>query len=339
MAEDRSTGASGLSRRSLREQTGVQRPVVVPPLQSNAIRTVDETGELSGLRDLGTGRSAPASPSARPSAEGARAPESQQPTVQRQPVQRQPVQRQPVQRQAVPGQPAQAAPGQGVPGQGAPVQPAPVQRQSLQGFPTRQPGAAVPPREQSPVRPGVHPTGTQGTDPGRRPWPPVDPAPSGVEGRSTAFLPPQVARPVEPSSPDVDVFQQRISAPEEASPTGPGPQDDVFVEELPRWDAITAAPAASPAPRAFPAVVAHADEELDDQDDGDFDDDDDDDDFDENEHKYTWLHYLILVAVAFVLGLIIWKVGLEGSGTAGPPDSSSVASIALRTEHTPDLYL
>lgn len=120
-----------------------------------------------------------------------------------------------------------------------------------------------------------------------------------------------------------------------------GPQEEVFVEDLPRWDAITAPATASPA-RTFPPLGPEADDELDDRDelDDDFDDDDDDfDDDDENEHKYTWLHYLILVAVAFVLGLIIWKVGLEGRGTAAPADSSSVAGIALETAHTPDPYL
>lgn len=36
----------------------------------------------------------------------------------------------------------------------------------------------------------------------------------------------------------------------------------------------------------------------------------DDEEF-ELDHSYTWLHYLILVAVAFVLGVVIWMVGIN----------------------------
>lgn len=31
--------------------------------------------------------------------------------------------------------------------------------------------------------------------------------------------------------------------------------------------------------------------------------------------QYTWLHYIILVVVAFVLGLLIWKLVLEGDSS------------------------
>jgi hypothetical protein len=31
--------------------------------------------------------------------------------------------------------------------------------------------------------------------------------------------------------------------------------------------------------------------------------------------QYTWLHYVILVVVAFVLGLLIWKLVLEGDSS------------------------
>lgn len=46
------------------------------------------------------------------------------------------------------------------------------------------------------------------------------------------------------------------------------------------------------------------------------DDDDNEDDTYELDHSYTWLQYLILVAVALVLGMIIWQVGLSGSDSA-----------------------
>lgn len=317
---DQGQGAA-LSRRSLREQTGVQRPVVVPPVQSNAIRTVDETGELSALRDLGTGRTPRTAPSNRP-AEPAPSQVSQ-PFVQRQPVQREPVQREPAQRRTgmpvPPRQPVQQ-PGTQQPG---------VQRQSLQGLPTRLPGETGTQREQAPAQPGLF-----GADPVRRPWPPVEPVPGSPTGAPAAFRSAQPARPAVPVA-DVDLFQQRISAPDEA-PVQEDAEEDVFVDELPRWDAITT-PGARTEPRSTPPVAQPA--AADDLDDDDLDDDDLDDD-DDSDHKYTWLHYLILVAVAFVLGLIIWKVGLEGRGEASPPGTTSSAGITLHSEHTvSDLYL
>lgn len=42
-------------------------------------------------------------------------------------------------------------------------------------------------------------------------------------------------------------------------------------------------------------------------------DEDDDEDWDEPEASYTWLHYIVLVVVAFVLGLLVWKLLLSGS--------------------------
>ena len=38
--------------------------------------------------------------------------------------------------------------------------------------------------------------------------------------------------------------------------------------------------------------------------------------------QYTWLHYIILVVVAFVLGLLIWKLVLEGD-SPGYPDQAA----------------
>ncbi len=39
---------------------------------------------------------------------------------------------------------------------------------------------------------------------------------------------------------------------------------------------------------------------------------DDDEDWDEPEASYTWLHYIVLVVVAFVLGLLVWQLLLKG---------------------------
>ena len=56
--------------------------------------------------------------------------------------------------------------------------------------------------------------------------------------------------------------------------------------------------------------------------------DDDDEDF-EVDHSYTWLHYIILVAVALVLGMIIWKVGIDPSTKASAPDTKDSAQAAV----------
>jgi len=69
-------------------------------------------------------------------------------------------------------------------------------------------------------------------------------------------------------------------------------------------------------------------------------DDDEDEDYDDSDHKYTWLHYVILVALAFVLGLILWKVALEGeSGAASAlPAPSSASSTAAPAALVPEAW-
>lgn len=60
-------------------------------------------------------------------------------------------------------------------------------------------------------------------------------------------------------------------------------------------------------------------------------DDDEDDAVDERPpgHAYTWLHYLILIAVAFVLGLLIWKLLLgEGPSIAEPVAPVGIEALA-----------
>jgi hypothetical protein len=40
--------------------------------------------------------------------------------------------------------------------------------------------------------------------------------------------------------------------------------------------------------------------------------------------QYTWLHYIILVVVAFVLGLLIWKLVLEGDNVGYPDPAAAL---------------
>jgi hypothetical protein len=41
--------------------------------------------------------------------------------------------------------------------------------------------------------------------------------------------------------------------------------------------------------------------------------------------QYTWLHYIILVVVAFVLGLLIWNLVLKGD--SGLPTDQAAALL------------
>ncbi len=63
----------------------------------------------------------------------------------------------------------------------------------------------------------------------------------------------------------------------------------------------------------------------------------DDEDLDEEEieldHSYTWLHYMILVAVAFVLGMVIWKVALD-SEPANPGSETEATSVSVSVDPT-----
>jgi hypothetical protein len=56
---------------------------------------------------------------------------------------------------------------------------------------------------------------------------------------------------------------------------------------------------------------------------------------DEPHHAYTWLHYLILVAVAFVLGLLIWELVLGPRGGEVGAQHSGVGVAQLAAARTP----
>lgn len=95
---------------------------------------------------------------------------------------------------------------------------------------------------------------------------------------------------------------------------------------MPAWDAITNARSeqapsfrpGQPEQRVSSLTEAPArSRDMDEEDDEDF----------ELDHSYTWLHYIILVAVAFVLGMIIWKVGID-PGTEAPPANEGAFSVS-----------
>ncbi|NEB06436.1 hypothetical protein G3I78_46550 [Streptomyces sp. SID13726] len=82
-----------------------------------------------------------------------------------------------------------------------------------------------------------------------------------------------------------------------------------------------AAPAAAggPSDDLFPRVRGRADE-IDDEADDDLDDE-------PRGPSYTWLHYLILVAVAFVLGLLVWTLVSRDDPGLATEDTSASATV------------
>ena len=148
--------------------------------------------------------------------------------------------------------------------------------------------------------------------------------PAAWPAADTPWTPQEGMRPATPlTDAGSATFHQRVTAPGfEPVPALQLPDVHVPATEVagavPRWEAIT-----TPSPAQVRPTGAA------------FDDDDDIDDDDEPDHKYTWLHYLILVAVAFVLGLIIWKVGLEDRGAASPADSAASVGVVFDAPSTP----
>lgn len=52
----------------------------------------------------------------------------------------------------------------------------------------------------------------------------------------------------------------------------------------------------------------------------------------EIDHSYTWLHYLILIAIAVVLGMVVWKVGLDPK--TDKPDEPEPQSLQYSVSQT-----
>lgn len=323
------------SRRSLREQTASHRVVIVPPSQSSAIRTVDETGQLSKILDLGAGR-----PDANARAESAR-PEPPRPGAMA-PAAVQRPQRTPAKAAAQQAPQRVSAPGSaGQPGQPGQQQPGGARQGAPQSWSARPPTTVVGDRPQTfssqglggsaPVAPAVRPVDPSQSAPLLREQAARDQAARDRAAREQASRTAGgLSGAWQPSAPAVEEapgeFRQRITAPGfEPVPALQIPAAGQVAPELggalPQWEAITTP---APAPTRSAAV----------------DDEDDDDDFDDDEpdHKYTWLHYLILVAVAFVLGLIIWKVGLENRGVASPADSAASVGVVIDAPSTPHHY-
>jgi hypothetical protein len=164
----------------------------------------------------------------------------------------------------------------------------------------------------------------------------LQPVPGGVAGHGS----PAAAMAATPS------FDQLLAPSAVQSEPEPAIDEVPAAEGLLPWDAITAGDdardqdeehdaAETPTPQRHSGrkeakrsrrEAATSEPVVDSEDHDDLVDDDDDED-EGHDHKYTWLHYLILVAVAFVFGLILWKVGLADSGAEVPTGSTGESSL------------
>jgi hypothetical protein len=316
-----------VSRRSMREDAAGPPTVVRPPAGAAGTRAVDATGRLMPVQPSSAPPlDASAPPVARPpvlraavpertSARPAPAPQAPgygttpapadpraaRPALHR-PAEPGPAWGEPDTAGATAGFDAQAAP---VAGFGAPFGPtsgaAPVSRQSITRQPVQQTAAGL-------ATPPAGPDETMAA-----PWAQsIDPdggAVAGAQAFPTAYAPAAAA----PFQADPTLFGNGPVADGQAAfAVEPAP---FAVAGVPPWDAALAG--------TEPGVDAFGAEDQYDAED------------DEPHHAYTWLHYLILVAVAFVLGLLIWELVLGPRGGEVGAQHSGIGVTQLAAARTP----
>ena len=302
------------SRRSMRDQAQpaapgypTSAPVVRPPSSSGGMRGLDETGRLTPIQrtseQTGVRSARPAAASApsdsghaapgwRTQGAGAPAPQASRPAPAS------------VQPSARPSQPSARA------GSAAPA-PAPSAAAATQA-----PDAGAPPRRspfESP-RSSSSPFGSTGSAPTGLS------AGAGLAGlgagtaaasSSTASAAPAATSSSAPALPWASPVGDRPTsvAPAAVPPAGSGEQSRAAASP---FDALVGAEQPVRARAAAPQ-----------------EDVEDDEDWDEPEASYTWLHYIVLVVVAFVLGLLLWKLLLEGPDQSFTTDAAPAAPVSL----------
>ena len=193
-----------------------------------------------------------------------------------------------------------------------PTTPEPAPRSAPSPFPPAQQASPFPSAQAVPARESVasrtpppdapRAAATPAPAPAPLPWE-QGTAPGALarsQDRPRAALPWETQAPPAPAQPD----DQPSPFPSAVSPASPGPGAD------------------SPFPPAAGARANLA---------GRGTHDDEDDEVDERPpgHAYTWLHYLILIAVAFVLGLLIWQLLLgKGASVAEMPAPAGIETLA-----------
>ena len=293
-----------VTRRSRRDRAAASGVVpIVPPPQTGAIRAVDDTGRLTPVRPISDEDRAPCLP-------GTGAPSTGRTGVVRPDA-------------PTPAPTRGSGPGDaGGPGTPTPAQPSAVVRSaprpsyvipdfapdSLVDEDTDHPaprspsvGIATPPpvRLRPPVRGeindglsgAVRPIGNDHDS--ASPVPGAFPTMPPMQGRRTMPLP---APPTPVADPDVDPDTDEAA---QESAVGASPTSALPSAVREPAPALLSAP--TPAAGTAPVSAVHDDLELDE---------------DDEPKSLRLLHYLVLVAIAVVLGLVIWKFGFENAGAS-----------------------
>lgn len=151
----------------------------------------------------------------------------------------------------------------------------------------------------------------------------------GVRQGQTAFVPAGIRPVVGQSFGTVEATPAaEVTAPVFGS-VSTGPTQTIGVDEaeaLPRWGTIASSgqgwkpvptdsgPSGPSVPSSRPAATTDEDEEPDDA-------------IEPPRHPYTWLHMIVLVLVAFVLGMLIFVVLLRDSGSGGAQGAGAVGDV------------
>lgn len=277
------------SRRTLRETTG---PTDYPS-QPSVVRPPAASGGMRGLDE--TGRLTPVQETAERVAIRPPAPTPVVPT-------------------RTSSRPPASTPRPPVPGASGPVRP-PAPAAPVGGF-----GGATPvPRVAAPEAPSAQPPrlsafANAAPASSAPPAPAAPPAASPSPWGATAAPAPAPER-----APAPPAEAPAAALPWSAITSGSAPEPASAGREAAPFGTVRdAAPApAGPSDDLFPRTRSHA-EELDEP----------DEDYDDEPRgpSYTWLHYLVLVAVAFVLGLLVWElVSRDDPGIATDEASAAVA--------------
>ncbi|WP_353708892.1 hypothetical protein ABRQ22_06020 [Cellulosimicrobium sp. ES-005] len=292
------------SRRTLRETTGPtdfpsQPSVVRPPAASGGMRGLDETGRLTPVQETAerVAIRPPVPTPVVPTRTSSRPPAG--PSRPAAPGATGPV------RPPTPSAPAGGFGSAPVGRVGAPEAP-PAQPQRLSAFSAPAAAPAAPPATPSPA-PAPSPWGATAA-----------PAPERTPAAARPAAPPAAAAPAE--APGAALPWSAITSGSAPEPASAGR------EPAPPFGGVRETAAAARAVGGssddlFPRVRGRADEL-----DGEADDDLDDE---PRGPSYTWLHYLILVAVAFVLGLLVWTlVSRDDPGLATEDTSASATAVS-----------
>lgn len=341
-----------VSRRSLRAEPG-PATVVRPPVGAAGTRGLDASGQLTPVQPVAGPAPVPAPAAVTPPTPSQAAGDAlaealwQSPTAagptpaQVPPPVAPPARtsvRQPVRRstEGYGTTPAPADPDAGRPvlHRSAGTAPAWAQGDAAPGWAAAQPQAAAPvapawgstAAAAAPVAPAWGAVAGQATTPAPGAETTAAPSWAAVTGAAAPATPAWGSGPETVAAPAWGAGSETVAAPAWGAVDASAPPTTVAGQAMP-WEAT---PAADPVPSWDAAFSEEPESGLS----TDHDDALDDLEPEEPRHAYTWLHYLILVSVAFVLGLLLWELVLGPHGGPANAAGASTASQQTTQQHT-----